>query len=262
MKSISFDRAANFYDCTRGHPPEVSEKVAASLAAQLPLNAHILEVGVGTGRIARPLLKHGLRITGVDISRKMMERLRAQLAASANHMDLIEADANWLPFSEGEFEATVSVHVIHLVPDWLRLLTEIRRVNSKPGSIILGYDWRPDDNPSGLLRKKWDEIVSANSNHVRHDFTKRFQNVRQTLTREGGRLKEWTAAEWITRPNLRDEIEKIESRTWSATWQVEEDQFQKALEQIREWAVETFGTLDYTYDHPWKFIWQRFQWDG
>jgi ubiquinone/menaquinone biosynthesis C-methylase UbiE len=262
MKSISFDRAANIYDSTRGHSPEVSEKVAASLAAHLPQNAHILEVGVGTGRIARPLLEYGLRITGVDISRKMMERLRAQLAASDNHMDLIEADATWLPFPGAEFEATVSVHVIHLVPDWQRLLTEIRRVSSTPGSIILGYDWRPDDIPSGLLRKKWDEIVSVHSNHVRHDFTQRFQDVRQTLTRGGGHLQEWTAAEWITRPNLRDEIQKIESRTWSSTWQVEEDQFAKAVEQLREWAVGTFGTLDYTYEHPWKFIWQRFHWEG
>jgi ubiquinone/menaquinone biosynthesis C-methylase UbiE len=38
-----------------------------------------LEAGIGTGRIARPLLARGIRITGVDISPRMLRELRAQL---------------------------------------------------------------------------------------------------------------------------------------------------------------------------------------
>jgi ubiquinone/menaquinone biosynthesis C-methylase UbiE len=260
MNSISFDRAADFYDSTRGHPQEVSEKIAASLAAHLPQNASILEVGIGTGRIARPLLKHGLKVTGVDISKRMMERLLDQLNPGDPTIDLVEADALLLPFPRGVFEAALSVHVIHLVSDWQKLLYEVRRVVSEPGSLILGYDSRPDDTPSALLRKKWDEIVAEYSHHIRHDFKKRFQDVHQILTDMGAQYQEWTAAEWSPRSKLGKEIEKVEARTWSSTWDIDEDQFQSAIDELKDWALETFGTLDYSYEHPWKFIWQRFSW--
>lgn len=261
MNSISFDRAANIYDSTRGHPPEVSEKIAASLADHLPPKARILEIGVGTGRIARPLLKHAVRITGVDISRKMMERLREQLKIDDPPLNLIEADALMLPFSGNVFEAVISVHVIHLVSEWKRLLYEVQRVLSTPGSLILGYDSRPEDTPSALLRKKWDDIVAADSNHVRHDFIKKFHEVHQILSGMGAHYQEWTAVEWTPRSHLGEEIEKIEARTWSSTWQIDDNQHRTAINQLREWALETYGSLDYTYSHPWKFIWQRFHWD-
>jgi ubiquinone/menaquinone biosynthesis C-methylase UbiE len=261
MESISFDRAADFYDATRGHPPEVSEKIAASLADHVPPDVRLLEVGIGTGRIARPLLKHRLRITGVDISRKMMDRLLEQLDQEYHHISLAEADALRLPFSSGAFQAALSVHVIHLVSDWQNLLYEVRRVVSKPGSIIMGYDSRPDDTPSALLRKKWDELVSEYSDHVRHDFKKRFHEVNQSLTGLGASFQEWTAAEWSPTSHLGDEIKKIQERTWSSTWQLDDTQFQSAVEQLKEWTTAQFGSLDYTYNQPWKFIWQKFHWE-
>jgi ubiquinone/menaquinone biosynthesis C-methylase UbiE len=260
MNQISFDRAADFYDSTRGHPAGVSEKIASALANNLPPNARLLEVGIGTGRIARPLLDHGFAITGVDISRKMMKRLSKQLDSANSTIDLAEADALRLPFSNRVFNAAISVHVIHLVSEWKKLLFEVHRVISKPGSITIGYDWRPEDTPAGMLRNKWDEICSDYSNHVRHDFKKRFQDVQETLKDMGGHFQEWTAVEWSTKSNIRNDIEKIEARTWSSTWQLDDDQFMAALQQIKEWAEATFEQIDYEYTHSLKFIWQKFSW--
>jgi ubiquinone/menaquinone biosynthesis C-methylase UbiE len=262
MNSISFDRAADIYDSTRGHPPEISKKIAASLAVHLFHNNRVLEVGIGTGRIARPLLKHGFAITGVDISRKMMERLGKQLDPVYPSADLAEANAVWLPFSNRVFDAAIFVHVIHLVSEWKQLLFEVHRVITKPGKIIIGYDWYPEDTPSGMLRTKWDEIVSGVSNHARHDFKKRFQDVKQTITGMGASFQEWTAVEWSIKSNLRNDIEKIEARTWSSTWQVDDDQFQDALHQIKEWAGAAFGEIDYEYTYSRKFIWQAFSWES
>ena len=37
-----------------------------------------LEFGIGTGRIAQPLSRRGIRVHGIDLSRAMVEQLRAQ----------------------------------------------------------------------------------------------------------------------------------------------------------------------------------------
>jgi len=52
-----FDRAADIYDQTRGFPPGVGDRVAAALVDFVGLKPddRILEIGVGTGRIAKPL---------------------------------------------------------------------------------------------------------------------------------------------------------------------------------------------------------------
>src|SRR5579859_1522595 len=81
--SLSFDRVAGQYDGTRGYPPGVSDAIAAGMMRYGPLEpgSSALEIGVGTGRIALPLLARGVNITGVDISERMTARLREKYDA-------------------------------------------------------------------------------------------------------------------------------------------------------------------------------------
>ncbi|MEV6755519.1 class I SAM-dependent methyltransferase [Streptomyces sp. NPDC051214] len=53
-----------------GDEPEV-------IAAAVPAGAHILELGCGAGRVTRPLLERGFRITAVDESAEMLEKVAA-----------------------------------------------------------------------------------------------------------------------------------------------------------------------------------------
>src|SRR2546422_5459586 len=69
---LSFDRVAAIYDETRGLPPRAMARVLAVLVDQLQ-GKRVLEVGVATRRYAVPLPKSGVRVVGVDISRKMVE---------------------------------------------------------------------------------------------------------------------------------------------------------------------------------------------
>jgi SAM-dependent methyltransferase len=50
----------------------------------------VLELGVGTGRIALPLAARGLHVTGIDASPDMLERLRAK--PDAEQLDLVLGD--------------------------------------------------------------------------------------------------------------------------------------------------------------------------
>jgi ubiquinone/menaquinone biosynthesis C-methylase UbiE len=114
--SLSFDRAADIYDQTRGHPPIVSEQVADSLIAVLNPSPRLLEIGIGTGRIASPIAARGIEVTGLDISAKMMRRLLDNLPTDRTRLNLIQADATQCPLRSGIFDAVLAVHVLHLIP--------------------------------------------------------------------------------------------------------------------------------------------------
>src|SRR3954465_9664758 len=77
---VSFDRAATFYDRTRSIPAGAMDQVVEQLLGELDGRGPALEIGVGTGRIALPLRKAGVAITGIDVSIAMMRVLVSKTA--------------------------------------------------------------------------------------------------------------------------------------------------------------------------------------
>jgi ubiquinone/menaquinone biosynthesis C-methylase UbiE len=261
MKSISFDRAADTYDETRGFPPGIADQVADSVMQVLPPGAGVLEVGVGTGRIAKPLLARGLVVTGVDLSPKMMRRLLDTLPPGVSAPSLVQADAAQLPFAVQTFEAVLSVHVFHLIAQWQEALAEVRRVLKPEGAFLAGYEQRPPDSPGTQLLNKWREIVQARgiTPHA-GPGARDFDDVKAALFQMGAVMDEWSVGEWTTARTIARQIETIEHRTWSSTWAVPDDFFPQSLAELREWALREYGSLEREFVVPHKFIWQRFRW--
>src|SRR5438270_4345647 len=73
--SISFEQAAGYYDQTRVSSPELDLAISSLLAPELEPRGLCLEIGVGTGRIALPLSRAGVRMVGIDLSPAMLSRL-------------------------------------------------------------------------------------------------------------------------------------------------------------------------------------------
>ena len=64
----------------------------------------VLELGVGTGRLAVPMQAAGLRVTGVDASSAMLARLRERSSPDGPRIDVVEGDmVDDLP--DGRFDA-------------------------------------------------------------------------------------------------------------------------------------------------------------
>ncbi|HSD48762.1 MAG TPA: class I SAM-dependent methyltransferase, partial [Actinomycetota bacterium] len=75
--SLSFDRAAAFYDRTRITDAEQLEAALDALDATLP-RATVLEIGVGTGALAVPLARRDRKVIGVDLAQAMVAQLRSK----------------------------------------------------------------------------------------------------------------------------------------------------------------------------------------
>lgn len=70
------EKIAEIYD--ELHPGVLVSDAAVDTLAELAGPGPLLELGVGTGRLAIPLAERGLPVTGVDISQAMLDRLAAK----------------------------------------------------------------------------------------------------------------------------------------------------------------------------------------
>jgi ubiquinone/menaquinone biosynthesis C-methylase UbiE len=114
----AFDRISEVYDETR-EPLEAT--VVEGLAGHLRAwGVHsLLEVGVGTGRVALPMRAQGFEVTGLDASRGMLARAR-----SKGVRRLVRGSAYRLPVADHAVDAALFVHVLHLLEDPAAALTE------------------------------------------------------------------------------------------------------------------------------------------
>jgi CDGSH-type Zn-finger protein len=64
------------YDRLYEAAPETAE--AVQLLAELAGDGAVLEMGIGTGRLALPLLMRGVEVAGIEGSAEMLDQLRAK----------------------------------------------------------------------------------------------------------------------------------------------------------------------------------------
>ncbi len=150
---FTFDaRVADRYDGQRAHPPEVSARVGKAIAAITGPDANILELGVGTGRIALPVAAAGCRVVGIDISMEMLAQLHHTSPELREKLQLVRGDITKLPFGDESFDAVTAVHVIHLVDDWQDMLESTARTLRPSAVFIMGRDWIDPESMSGQLQ--------------------------------------------------------------------------------------------------------------
>lgn len=253
--SISFDRAAGFYDQTRGFPPGVADEMAALAMTLLDGRTHALEIGVGTGRIAKPLLARGLRLTGVDLSRGMMRRLRETLG-DLPPPALVEGNIMRLPFGDSSFEAVVAVHILHLVSDWRAVLDEVQR-GLRPGGVFLLGNNSYRENAAQAIRKQLNDAM-AERGLGRSRVGAIEGEIEAELIRRGAAFEMRETEPMMTYTTQREEIQMIESRVWSSTWHIPDEALTEIVAELRASALAVFGSLDQPIEVPQTFTWQRF----
>lgn len=96
----------------------------------------LLDLGCGTGELARAAAAAGLRVSACDISAEMIKR--AVASDSAGEVRWIRLDPDWsvLPFPASSFDAVVAASVLEYVDDPDAIFAECRRV-LRPGGVFL-----------------------------------------------------------------------------------------------------------------------------
>ena len=236
-QSIVFDRAADYYDATRGFPAGVETDVAALLAQAGGLGAtsHVLEVGVGTGRVALPLAALVRDVIGVDLSTPMLGQLIAKRGAS--RVAVARADAVRLPFPSDCFDAALGVHFFHLVPRWREALAEVGRVLRHDAPLLLAAD----DPQDTWARCREELAVRDEIEHLGVPRGRFFDFPQELGWRPRG---ERQRIAFMRRIRPRQILERLANRSWSSTWRMSDAQIERAVAALRPELALRFGDLD------------------
>lgn len=97
----------------------------------------VLDLGVGTG-LSLPLYPRHCEVTGIDLSPEMLEQAKKKVERyNLNHVKLMEMDASNLEFEDNTFNHVIATFVISVVPDPVRVISEMKRVNKKDGKLVI-----------------------------------------------------------------------------------------------------------------------------
>ncbi len=249
--SISFDRAASFYDRTRGFPREVAERGIEVMLDAAGRGARILDVGTGSGRISVPVLEHDADLIGCDISRKMMALLRQKFPAAR----LAEADASRLPFPNGHFDAVTTCHVMHLVGPWREALREYHRVLRAGGAYIdVETELTSSDSPGRRIKEFWRSRVEAHGASTRRPGAEDHRELEAALTAMAATIEKIEVARYTRSHVVQDVVEGIANRIHSSTWVVPDDVFARSVHELRDWAAKEFKDPGMRYEEEAIFI--------
>jgi SAM-dependent methyltransferase len=77
------DRWADEYDARIAVGPDLATELSVERLADLAAGGTVLELAIGTGRLALPLAQRGLEVHGIDASEAMVARLRSKPGGDA-----------------------------------------------------------------------------------------------------------------------------------------------------------------------------------
>lgn len=121
-------------------------------------NKNILDLGCGSGIQMLQLAPLCRKITGVDISRPMLDSARKLLERlPVKNWELVSADAGRLPFADKSFDVIFGLGLLDYVAEPKAVLQECRRILKEGGSVIFTIPKIP--SPFAFFRTRIGNIL-------------------------------------------------------------------------------------------------------
>lgn len=127
--------------------------VGESLCEAMDLRAgsRVLDVAAGNGNATLAAARRFCDVTSTDYVPSLLEQGRRRAEAEGHDVTFQEADAENLPFADGQFDAGISTFGIMFTPDHQRSASEIARVVRSGGRIGLA-NWTPSSFVGQLFK--------------------------------------------------------------------------------------------------------------
>lgn len=242
----SFDRVAHCYDETRAMPPHVTVQVidaVESVLREVAAAPWLVEVGIGTGRIAVPLAERAIRVTGIDISTSMMGVLRGK----RTDIDLLLAEASHPPLREASFDGVLFVHILHLVPDAEATMRATLPLVRPGGVVVRGNEHRPD----GSLDEQLGDILQETAREVlgielqgRRGYARGVSAFEEILTRSGCTMEQRRIAMWDVPLTGRQVQDGLLAKTNSGSWQIPDHRLRELHDALEPRISALMGGMD------------------
>jgi ubiquinone/menaquinone biosynthesis C-methylase UbiE len=103
----------------------------------------VLDVAAGTGNVAIRAAEVGAQVVACDLTPENFDAGRAEARERGVDLDWVQADAQALPFADGEFDVVTSSFGAIFAPDHRATASEMLRV-CRPGGTIGMLNFRPE----------------------------------------------------------------------------------------------------------------------
>ncbi len=254
-RSVSFDRAAAYYDRTRGLTPDGAGRQTELLAGELRGRGRVLEVGVGTGQIALALASVGIPMAGLDLAEPML-RVLVEKAGGTPPFPLVRGDATRTPFCDDAVGAGILRWVLHLIPDWRAALAELVRVVA-PGGVALVQLGSYGTGPRAQIQDRFNELLGIVNEPVGVGWGD-LETLDAAMRALGASVRELPVLTDVDLTPLETFVEGIEQNRYSWTWRVPPGDLARVAPEVREWAQARFGPLDRTPPQEYELHWRAF----
>jgi SAM-dependent methyltransferase len=228
-------------------PPDVTAAVADGIAAilrEVAAAPRIIEIGIGTGRIAVPLAERGVRVTGIDISPAMVAVLRSK----RQDIDVMFAEAAHPPLRDGVFDAALFVHILHLVPDRVATVAAALKLVRRGGLMLMSGDYFV---PSPF-HEEMERIAHASVLEAAGVDLPKFRATQDSVDEAfsaaiesaGGRVEEVELARYMATNTARREYDRMASMNYSSTWLIPPERIPDVLKVYGPRLEASFGGFD------------------
>jgi SAM-dependent methyltransferase len=103
----------------------------------------VLDVACGTGNATLPAAAAGARVVGLDLTPELLDEARLRAVGADLEIELVEGDAEDLPFEDDRFDRVLSVFGVQFAPRHEASARELVRV-CKPGRLVVLCNWTPE----------------------------------------------------------------------------------------------------------------------
>ena len=212
----------------------VGEQLCETL--DLRAGSKVLDVAAGNGMASLAAARRWCDVTSTDYVPALLECGRARASADGLPIEFIEADAEYLPFGDSEFDVVVSTFGVMFTPNREKAASELSRV-CKPGGRIGLANWTPEGfigqvfktlgkylpPPSGAkspalwgTRAALEEMFGAQSRSIKAEprlFNFRYRSPEHFLdvfrTFYGPVLKAFATLDTASQQNLRNDLHAL-----------------------------------------------------
>jgi len=229
----------------------------------------ILDAGCGTGRISIPLSEefNSLKVVGIDKSSEMTNVLKEKISKQKiKNFEVITGNLSKIKYPDDYFDISIISSVLHSIPDWKQVITEIVRVTKKGGYLFLIseqgeiYDLaleRKISKNHGLLDRFWGIYIE-----LRHKYD--LENAENTQVGLKWQLGEPDLINYLIEKNylesksgvninwkkdfsIKESMDIIENKCWSSMFTADDVLFSNLVRDMKQWIKDEKISLQDTY---------------
>ena len=165
MKKSVWDRFAPVYSLAMKSQKHIYDYMYSHISSAVA-GKEMLELATGPGLIARQVAGSAKRVVATDFSPKMIEQ--AMKGQPPANVSFEIADAANLRYGDKSFDVVVIANALHVVPDPVKVLSEIDRVLRDGGMLICPtFIHRAANSKENL----WAKVLKAVGIQFAHQWT-------------------------------------------------------------------------------------------